>query len=109
MNGVTAELLRITLYEGRLTRELQRLTAELAALQRRRHDEASQARGEARWAAQQAAERAAALRRAAAAARPAGAGPAATPPEASTDEAAAWLRAERAGLGDLAKQGRSTP
>jgi hypothetical protein len=36
MNGVTAELLRITLYEGRMSRELQRLTAELEALQHRR-------------------------------------------------------------------------
>ena len=81
--GVLAELLRIALYEGRLTRELQRLKAELAAMQRQRHDEASQARGEARWAAQQAAE----------------------PPEVSTDEAAAWLRAERSGLGAL-KEGR---
>ena len=36
MNGVTAELLRITLYEGRMSRELQRLTAELEKLQHKR-------------------------------------------------------------------------
>lgn len=36
MNGVTAELLRITMYEARLSRELARLSAELEKLQHRR-------------------------------------------------------------------------
>jgi hypothetical protein len=36
MNGVMAELLRVTAYEGRLSRELDRRMAELEALQRRR-------------------------------------------------------------------------
>jgi hypothetical protein len=36
MNGVMSELLRVTAYEGRLSRELQRLVAELETLQQRR-------------------------------------------------------------------------
>ena len=53
MNGVMPELLRIALYEGRLTRELQRLKAELAQMQKARRDRAAFERVEAEWPALQ--------------------------------------------------------
>jgi hypothetical protein len=51
MNGIGKELLRLTAYEGRLTRELVRLKAELAELQKARW---SRQRAERAWAAEQA-------------------------------------------------------
>ena len=102
MNGVARELLRITMYEGRLTRELARLKAELADLQQARRELAAGERARAAeqaWQARQAAGREAVERRAAALAE--GRVPAPEAPPPATAPLAAidgWLRRERARL-----------
>ena len=102
MNGVTAELLCIAAYEGRLTRELARLKAELAELQKARRAREAAARrriADAAWEAREAAERAAVERRAARLA--AGHVPAAeAPPGAAASLAAIhdWVTREQARL-----------
>ena len=91
-NGVVRELQRIALYEGRLTRELQRLKAELKEMQA--------ARGlRERIQAEQARREAAEQRRAQRAAAP----PATDPPlpatgKVSMTELSAWSKRERARL-----------
>lgn len=60
MNGVMKELLRITMYEGRLTRELVRLKAELEGLRQERRRQA-EAEAYRQFAAERQAEEAAAL------------------------------------------------
>ncbi len=96
MNGVLAELQRIALYEGRLTRELQRLKAELSEMQKERREQAAFAQVQAEWP--ELWRRSAALAEALRGRRPAA--PAAeteTPPAAAPDPAA-WPAGERARL-----------
>jgi hypothetical protein len=106
MNGVMAELMRITAYEGRLSRELARLKAELAKLQTQRRELAAAERAReaaaarrAEQAAEETAAREAVERRAAALAEGRVAAPE-PPPSAGAPlaEIHGWVKREQARL-----------
>ena len=109
-----AELQRITVYEGRMTRELQRLKAELAEMQKERRNRATAERLAALEPELQA--RAEALADALLGVRPAA--PAEAPPMLAASDPALrdalaalddWTRRERGRLDAAARAARQTP